>query len=158
MPLQRYLLTSQANLAFLGRFFCTGQQQLWRGTWNVKIIFSRPLFTIILSQKWCQISVRSFCVLPGTKNLQCLCSIKWKKIGSNGFRSRRRRRVQDLCFRHDLMWKAEKRKKKGGVWGVYCSTVELSDETIFFRKNKISWWWMKMFLLWQIITIITDWK
>ena len=33
-------------------------------------IFSRPLFTIILSQKWCQISVRIFCVLPGTKNLQ----------------------------------------------------------------------------------------
>jgi hypothetical protein len=27
-PLQRYLLTSQANSAFLGRFFCTGQQQL----------------------------------------------------------------------------------------------------------------------------------
>ena len=30
IPLQRYLLTSQANIAFLGRFFCTGQQQLWR--------------------------------------------------------------------------------------------------------------------------------
>ena len=27
-PLQRYLLTCQANSAFLGRFFCTGQQQL----------------------------------------------------------------------------------------------------------------------------------
>ena len=26
--LQRYLLTCQANSAFLGRFFCTGQQQL----------------------------------------------------------------------------------------------------------------------------------
>jgi hypothetical protein len=35
--------------------------------WNFKIIFSRPLLTIILSQKWCQISVRIFCVLPGTK-------------------------------------------------------------------------------------------
>jgi hypothetical protein len=28
VPLQRYLLTSQANSALLGRFFCTGQQQL----------------------------------------------------------------------------------------------------------------------------------
>ena len=35
-------------------------------------IFSRPFFTIILSQKWCQISERIVCILPGTKNLQCL--------------------------------------------------------------------------------------
>jgi hypothetical protein len=28
VPLQRYLLTSQATSAFLGSFFCTGQQQL----------------------------------------------------------------------------------------------------------------------------------
>ena len=28
-PLQKYLLTCQANSAFLGRFFCTVQQQLW---------------------------------------------------------------------------------------------------------------------------------
>ena len=27
-PLQRYLLSCQANLAILGRYFCTGQQQL----------------------------------------------------------------------------------------------------------------------------------
>ena len=27
-PLQRYLLTCQAKTAFLGRFFCAGQQQL----------------------------------------------------------------------------------------------------------------------------------
>ena len=27
-PLQRYLLSSQANSAILGRYFCTGQQQL----------------------------------------------------------------------------------------------------------------------------------
>ena len=51
VPLQRYLLTSQANSAYLGRFFCTGQQQLWRGTWNFKIFFSRPLFTIIFKPK-----------------------------------------------------------------------------------------------------------
>ena len=64
--LQRYLLTCQANSAFLGRFFCTGQPP-----WNFKIIFSRPLFIIVLSQKQCQISVRIFCVLSGNKNLQC---------------------------------------------------------------------------------------
>ena len=49
--LQRYLLTCQANSAFLGRFFCTGQQQLWRPSWNFKIFFSRPLFTIIFKPK-----------------------------------------------------------------------------------------------------------
>ena len=49
--LQRYLLTCQANSAFLSRFFCTGQQQLWRPLWNFKIIFSRPLFTIIFKPK-----------------------------------------------------------------------------------------------------------
>ena len=27
-PLQRYLLSCQANSAILGRYFCTGQQQL----------------------------------------------------------------------------------------------------------------------------------
>ena len=48
--LQRYLLTCQANSAFLGRLFCTGQQQLWRGSLNFKIFF-RPLFTIIFKSK-----------------------------------------------------------------------------------------------------------
>ena len=50
-PLQRYLLSCQANSAILGRYFCTGQQQLWRGSVNFKIN-SRPLFTIIFAQKW----------------------------------------------------------------------------------------------------------
>ena len=51
-PLQSYLLTCQANSAFLGRFFfCTGQQQLWRGLVNFKIKNSRPLFTIIFESK-----------------------------------------------------------------------------------------------------------
>ena len=36
-PFQRYLPTCQANSALLGRFFCTGQQQLWRGSINFKI-------------------------------------------------------------------------------------------------------------------------
>ena len=35
---------------------------LWVPPWNFKINFSRPLFIIILSQNWCQISVRIFCV------------------------------------------------------------------------------------------------
>ena len=49
-PLQRYLLSCQANSAILGRYFCTGQQQLWRGSVNFKIN-SRPLFTIIFRLK-----------------------------------------------------------------------------------------------------------
>ena len=50
-PLHRYLLSCQANLAILGRYFCTEQQQLWRGSWNFKIIFW-PFFTIIFNPKW----------------------------------------------------------------------------------------------------------
>ena len=44
-------LTCQANSVLLDRFFCTGQQELWRPSWNFKIIFSRPLFTIIFKPK-----------------------------------------------------------------------------------------------------------
>ena len=43
------------------------------------------IFTIILNSNWCQISVRFFCVLPGTRNLQCKANsplIHWfLKIG-----------------------------------------------------------------------------
>ena len=74
--LQRYLLTCQANSAFLGRFFCTGQQQLWRPSWNFKIIFSRPLFTIIFKPKMVSNLRRIFCVLHGTKNL-VVCLLTW---------------------------------------------------------------------------------
>ena len=49
--LHRYLLSCQANSALLGRCFCTGQQQLWRPSWNFEITFSRPLFTIIFNPK-----------------------------------------------------------------------------------------------------------
>ena len=49
-PLQRYLLSCQANSAILGRYFCTGQQQLWRGSANFKVN-SRPLITIIFKLK-----------------------------------------------------------------------------------------------------------
>ena len=58
-PLQRYLLTCQANSALLGRFFCTGQQQLWRGSVNFKIN-SRPLFTIIFKLKNVNFKTRDF--------------------------------------------------------------------------------------------------
>ena len=44
---------------------------LWRPPLNLKIIFSRPFLPSFLSQKWCQISVRIFCVLSDTRNLQC---------------------------------------------------------------------------------------
>ena len=38
-PLQRYLLSCQANSAIHGRYFSTGQQQLGRGSVNFKIKF-----------------------------------------------------------------------------------------------------------------------
>ena len=43
--LSELLLPRKAELAWLV------SRYLWRGTWNFKIFFSRPLFTIILSQK-----------------------------------------------------------------------------------------------------------
>ena len=58
-PLQRYLLSCQANSAILGRYFCTGQQQLWRGSVNFKIN-SRPLFTIIFKMKNDNFKTRDF--------------------------------------------------------------------------------------------------
>ena len=58
-PLQRYLLSCQANSAILGRYFCTGQQQLWRGLVNFKIN-SRPLFTIIFKLKNDNFKIRDF--------------------------------------------------------------------------------------------------
>ena len=58
-PLQRYLLSCQANSAILGRYFCTGQQQLWRGSVNFKIN-SRPIFTIIFKIKNDNFKTRDF--------------------------------------------------------------------------------------------------
>ena len=58
-PLQRYLLRCQANSTILGRYFCTGQQQLWRGSVNYKIN-SRPLFTIIFKLKNDNFKIRDF--------------------------------------------------------------------------------------------------
>ena len=58
-PLQRYLLSCQANSANLGKYFCTGQQQLWRGSVNFKINF-RPLFTIIFKLKNDNFKTRDF--------------------------------------------------------------------------------------------------
>ena len=58
-PLQRYLLSCHANSAYLGRYFCTGQQQLWRGSVNFKIN-SRPLSTIIFKLKNGNFMTRDF--------------------------------------------------------------------------------------------------
>ena len=57
--LQRYLLSCQANSAIQGRYFCTGQQQLWRGSVNFKMN-SRPLFTIIFKLKNDNFKTRDF--------------------------------------------------------------------------------------------------
>jgi hypothetical protein len=46
-PLQRYLLTCQANSAILGRFFALGSSNFEGGSLNFKIKKCRPLFTII---------------------------------------------------------------------------------------------------------------
>ena len=61
-PLQRYLLSCQANSAILGWYFCTGQQQLWRGSVNFKIN-SRPLFTVIFKLKNDIFKTRDFSLL-----------------------------------------------------------------------------------------------
>ena len=61
-PLQRYrgyLLSCQANLAILGGYFCTGQQQICRGSVNFKINY-RPLFTIIFKLENDNFKTRDF--------------------------------------------------------------------------------------------------
>ena len=63
-PVQKHLHRKAESAWQVSRY-------LWRQALNFKIFFSRPLFMIILSPKWYQISVRIFCVLPATKNLQC---------------------------------------------------------------------------------------
>ena len=50
-PLQRYLLSCQANSAILGRYFCTGQLQLWRGSVNFKIKSLDHFLPSFLSKK-----------------------------------------------------------------------------------------------------------
>ena len=51
-PLQRYLLSCQANSAILGRHFCTGQQQLWRGSGDFKIKSLDHFLPSFWSKKW----------------------------------------------------------------------------------------------------------
>ena len=83
-PLQRYLLSCQANSAILGRYFCTGQQQLWRGSVNFKIN-SRPLFAVIFKLKNDNFKTRDFSPLikrvitgvsqaAGVATHSCLCA------------------------------------------------------------------------------------
>ena len=52
LPFQRYLLICQANSVFLGRFFfCTGEQQLWRGAWYLKKNLDHFSLSFLI-QKW----------------------------------------------------------------------------------------------------------
>ena len=67
-----FLLTH--NFCFFRRSVCVKQALNTRRwlvnalvTWHVSFKITT---TIFLCQNWCQISVRIFCVLPGTKNLQ----------------------------------------------------------------------------------------
>ena len=64
-------LHSAKNLPRKAELAWQVSRYLLRPPLNFKIFFSKLLFTIILSPKWCQISVRIFCILLGTKNLQC---------------------------------------------------------------------------------------
>ena len=50
MPLQSCCCPLQKNLPRKAELAWLVSRYLWRGTWNFKIIFSRPLFTIILSK------------------------------------------------------------------------------------------------------------
>ena len=61
----------QINLPRKAELAWQVSRYLWRPPLNFKTNFSKLLFTIILSQKWCQISVRIFRVLSGNRNLQC---------------------------------------------------------------------------------------
>ena len=88
-PLQRYLLSCQANLAILGRYFCTGQQQVWRGSVNFKIN-SRPLFTIIFKLKNDNSKTRDFNppierVLNGVTVQYCYSILHRKTVLENQF-------------------------------------------------------------------------
>ena len=83
-PLQRYLLSCQANSAILGRYFCTGLQQLWRGSVNFKIN-SRPLSTIIFKLKNGNFMTRDFSplikrVLVGVGPSSSYTSARWNNI------------------------------------------------------------------------------
>ena len=51
VPLQSCCCPVQKNLPRRAELAWLVSRYLWRGAWNFKIIFSRPLFTIILSQK-----------------------------------------------------------------------------------------------------------
>jgi hypothetical protein len=50
--LNKPLLTCQANSTFLGQLFCTGQQQLWRGSFDFKNKISHNFSSSFLSQNW----------------------------------------------------------------------------------------------------------
>ena len=68
--LQRYLLTCTANSAFLDRFFALGSSNSEGHCGILKQFFLDHFSPIFSSQKWCQISIRIFCVLSGIRNLQ----------------------------------------------------------------------------------------
>ena len=52
-------VTSQGQFSLSWQIFCTGQQQLWRGSVNFRIN-SRPLFTIIFKLKNVSFKIKDF--------------------------------------------------------------------------------------------------
>ena len=119
--LQRYLLTCQANSALLGRFLCTGQQQLWRPSWNLKIIFSRPLFAIIFKPKM---------VSNHRKNFLCIVwhqkpTVVWYE-------------VQKTYLCNYYMWSYT---SYAGGWQSQCKYLNISVCDISGKKLSIEEWY-----------------
>ena len=105
-PLQRYLLSCQANSANLGRYFCSGQQQLWRGSVNFKIN-SRPLFTIIFKLKNGNFMTRDFSplikkVLAGVINLSVTTVVQFWGRKSTGAAPLK----VDIILENESLWKS----------------------------------------------------
>ena len=78
-PLQRYLLSCQANSAILGRYFCTWMAvAILKGLGEFQNKKSRQLFTIIFKQKNCNFKTQDFSplierVLAGVVYIELLC-------------------------------------------------------------------------------------
>ena len=71
------------NSAFLGRFFCTGQQQLWRPSWNFKIIFSIPLLIIVFKPKIVSNLCKNFLCIVWHQKPTVWMLPKWRPICQN---------------------------------------------------------------------------
>ena len=101
-PLQRYLLRCLANSAFLGRFFCSGQQLLWRGLVNFKIRNSRhirDMYMIYFKNVDCKTRDFSPLIKKVLAGVEILCWQNVKKIKID---------TRNVC--HQKLWSFFERK------------------------------------------------